>query len=232
MADEKWVNFGDANFSTYGGTLIRTNAESAEFFVLMVASDVYSKYAFYGSIDRSFIAKGDCYYEFLERIAGEYGYASAEAFLKGDFEQCVVALVNDFGYGPLEFTPRNFTMIPCYSMDYDDFKVNDDQLQRFMEAVEIPEEFQPRLTYSLEARYEKMRGIEDTLRCESWAEATAFAHEKLMGGFFVEVYDIEDGRRVILDPTPYRKYFEERNGEFPIRANDFDPDYGDEEVER
>ena len=220
--DNEWENYGDVNFFDYGGVMVRRDADikdSYDFFQLSIADDG-TKFAFRGTIcDLHEYAKE----KVIEDLARDRGRESAAVLIEKDPEVCVCELLAGYGFGPLEFSARNCHGTGEYSTDWNDFKLTDEELCKFMEEQDIPVEFIPDLQYSAVARYGD-RGIESSMKANRWEEVTAYAHEKLMSGYPVEITDTENGSRVELDPTEYAMNF---NGEFPVDPRyPLEADYG------
>ena len=212
MGDERkefeWQNLGDVNFFDYGGIMVRRTERSDEFeFFMLQISAEGDKYAYNGIVTYLEDHEAD-----FAGIAEEFGYDSAAAIMKEAPELCVRELLETFGYGPLEFNARNCRGTGEYSLDTNDFKLNDEELCNFMRSVDIPEEFIPELEYEAVSRYGD-RGVKASLKSNSWEEIQAFAHEELMSGAPTEIIDHNDGSRVLIDPDEYAIHF---NGDFPI----------------
>lgn len=220
-----WQNRGDVNFFDYGGVMIRKDAgikDSYNFFQLSIADDG-TKYAFSGTICDLHDYAGE---PLLKALARDRGYDTAEDLINNEPEICVMELLSEYGYGPLEFSARNCYGTGEYSLDWADFKLTDEELCKFMEEMDIPSEYIPDLTYTAVAKYGD-RGIESSMKANRWEEVTAYAHDRLMSGHSVEITDTSNGSRVELDPTEYAMNF---NGEFPVNPHyPLEVDYGNRE---
>ncbi len=225
MAEYEWQNYGDVNFYEYGGVMVRKDTELSDSynFFLFEKDDQNNKYAFYGTVtDLHDFREQEC----INELVTERGYVSIDALLEDDPFLCVAELVRNYGCGVFEFSPKNCRWTGEYSMDMNEFKLNDQELVKFMSEVDIPTEYIPDLEYEATSRYGEA-GIEDSLKSNDWEEIKDFAHEKLMSGYLVELTDHENGSCVFLDPGEYEKKF---NGEFPVNPSyPLELDYGDDE---
>ena len=132
---KEWENYGDVNFTEYGGTMIRQQGEDEfEYFHLIV--DGEEKYAFHGTI--MFLAD---YEEDLDKAAKDYGYKNGKDWLSKDPDFAACYLLENYGCGIVEFSPTNYEGKGAYSMNYDDFLLTDEKLLGFMKEIEIPEEY-------------------------------------------------------------------------------------------
>lgn len=149
----EWENFGDVNFFDYGGVMVKNCSTEAsipeyEFFYLITGnSDV--KYAFHGSI----LWLSD-YLDTLQAEAAEMGYETAQQWILENPESAAAWLVENYGTGPFEFSPRNHNGVGEYSMDYRDFQISEEELGAFMKSVGIPDEYIPEM-YRIEPDMEK-----------------------------------------------------------------------------
>ena len=90
----------------------------------------------------------------------------------------------------------------------DEFIVIDESLELKTEDTEFDK-------YQVESYYDKYyRGLEDDLFTNDWSEVEEFAHEHLMKGGYVVIYDTENGIRQTIDPDEYAEDFD---GEFPYK---------------
>ncbi len=129
----KWINFGDISFAEYGGTQVRRLDENSyEYFHLAVSAEG-DKFAFSGVVVPDF----DDYTELLTSSAHEFGFKSMGEFVSCEPERAVAELIENYGCGVLEFSPRNYEGYGEYSMDYNDFRVSDEALEEFMKKVEL-----------------------------------------------------------------------------------------------
>ena len=227
MASE-WNNFGDASFSEYGGTMVKPMDDDGrpndyEFFQLKI-DDEGNRYAFHGVVV-DINEYGDN--EVLNEYAAEAGYADGKELAENLPERAVVELVENWGYGAMEFSATNKDGQGAYSMDMNDFKLSEQELAEFMTKLDIPDCYIPDFEYQLESKYGK-DGVEDTFKTNDWSEVEAWSHEKLMDGLSVEIYDRDSGETATLDPDRYQDTFDARNGEFPVDERYMSVDYGDE----
>lgn len=138
-----WENFGDVSFTEYGGTLVRPSHDADyqndyEYFKLMVDEYGY-KYAFSGTIvDLGDYVEEDC----VKELAEELNISPKELFNTYPMNM-VATLLDDYGCGVFEFSPHNKDGQGQYSMDLNDFRVNDRELACFMKDLDIPEKYQP-----------------------------------------------------------------------------------------
>lgn len=231
----EWQNYGDVNFYEHGGIMVRKDTELSDSynFFYLEHDDQGNKYAFYGTVMdlKDYIGKG-----YLEELLNAFNdrpepgllYENVSEMIEKNPGACVVELVRNYGCGVFEFSPKNCRWTGEYSMDMNEFKLNDQELVEFMSEVDIPAEYIPDLEYEAVSRYGEA-GIEDSLKSNDWEEIKDFAHEKLMSGHPVEVTDHENGSSVKLDPGEYAEKF---NGEFPVDPRySLETDYGDE-IER
>lgn len=83
------------------------------------------------------------------------------------------------------------------------------------ESLELKTEDTESDKYQVESYYDKYyRGLEDDLFTNDWSEVEEFAHEHLMKGRYVVIYDTENGIRQTIDPDEYAEGFD---GEFPYK---------------
>lgn len=135
----EWENYGDVNFFDYGGTMIkRAGDDEFEYFHLIV--DGEDKYAFHGTL--MFLSD---YVDDLNKEARDYGYKNGREWLDKDPEFAASYLLENYGYGVLEFSPTNHDGLGAYSLNYADFLLTDEQLSDFMREVAIPEEYIPEI---------------------------------------------------------------------------------------
>lgn len=233
--ENEWQNYGDVNFYEYGGVMVRKDTELSDSynFFLLEKDDQGNKYAFYGTVMdlKDYIGKG-----YLEELLNAFNdrpepgllYENVTEMIEKNPGACVVELVMNYGCGVFEFSPKNCRWTGEYSMDMNEFKLNDQELVKFMLDMDIPTQYIPDLEYEAVSRYGEA-GIEDSLKSNDWEEIKDFAHEKLMSGHPVEITDYENGSSVKLDPGEYAEKF---NGEFPVDPRySLEADYGDE-IER
>lgn len=215
-----WVNYGDVNFFEHGGTMVKKDPdiEGAYNFFHLARSGEGDRFAFSGTVtDLNDYKDEGCLKETYESIRDARNYACIGDMLRDDPMMCVADLVPNYGCGPFEFSPRNCRGTGEYSMRWEDFKVNDQELVGFMQDLDIPAEYIPDLEYEAVSRYGST-GTEATFQSNNWEEIKDFAHGKLMSGYVVEITDRENGSSVMLDPGEYAEKFD---GEFPV-----DPRYG------
>lgn len=227
MAHE-WNNQGDVNFAEEGGVLTRIDDErpnDVEFFQLVIDENE-QRYAFHGTVcDINEYADN----EVLQQTATDYGYASAEEYIKENPEQAAAELVSSWGYGAMEFSATNKDGQGAYSTNTADFKLSEQELAEFMTKLDIPDELQPTFEYEITAYYgTDNKGIESTFETNQWSEVEAFSHEKLMDGLAVVIEDKEYGKTAELNPDKYQDTFDARNGEFPVDEQYMEIDYGDD----
>lgn len=227
----EWTNHGDVNFAEEGGVLTRRDNErpqDIEFFQLMIDENE-QRYAFHGTVcDINEYADN----EVLQQTASDFGYSSAEEFIKENPESAAAELVSNWGYGAMEFSATNKDGQGAYSTNTQDFALSEQELAGFMKSLDIPDEFQPTFNFEITAYYgTNNSGIESTFETNQWSEVEAFSHEKLMDGLSVVIEDRRDGNTAELNPDKYRDTFEARNGEFPVDEQYMDVDYGDSEKE-
>lgn len=224
----KWKNFGDVNFSEYGGILTRKcedRQEDVSFFQLIVNESV--RYAFYGTVVNVMDYKDE---QCIKEMAEIYKYKSSTDYILNDPESAVVDLLNK--YGDMNFSAVNKDGKCAYSMDINDFALTEQELDTFMKDLNIPEEFRPVFNIHVISYYgSDYRGIEDTFHTNYWEDIKSYCHEKLMKGFNVEIEDDRDGKSVRLDSERYIDTFESRNGEFPVDEQYMEVDYGIEDKE-
>lgn len=224
----EWINLGDVNFSEHGGIMVRQTdcPGDYEFFQLLVNGN--DRYAMHGTICD--IKNYADELETLKAAAEESGCTVKELVENEETQPIAVkALIENSGYGALDFSPVNVNGEGAYSLNVNDFKLSEQELEQFMKNVDIPAEYWPEFEYQLTSMYEKNRGIEDTFKTNDWAEVETWAHEKAMKGNFVKIEDEKYGQRVTLEPERYINTFELRNGEFPVDERYFSVEYGDEE---
>ena len=209
----EWENFGDVNFFEYGGVMVKKDpdlSDSYNFFALFTVEN--KKFAFSGTVcDLHDFIKEDV----IKDLAADIGAPSPEFLINGNPKLCVSELVPNYGCGPFEFSPSNCRGQGQYSMQWEDFQVNDGELVDFMSELDIPAEYIPDLEYEATARYGD-RGIESTIKSNNWDEITTFAHEKLSDGMPTEIIDNDNGSRITIDPDVYAKVFD---GEFPLNPS-------------
>lgn len=227
MVTNEWINLGDINFSEHGGIMVKKADRPGdfEFFQLLVSGN--DKYAMHGTVCD---IKGYADEEVIKTAAEESG-CTAKEFVENEEKQplAVRALIENYGYGAFEFSPVNVNGQGAYSLDTNDFKLSEQELEQFMKNIDIPTEYWPEFEYKLTSMYEKDRGVEDTFKTNDWAEVESWSHEKAMNGNFVKIEDEKYGQRVTLEPDRYIDTFELRNGEFPVDERYFSVEYGDEE---
>jgi hypothetical protein len=226
MASE-WKNHGDVNFAEEGGVLTRVDNErpqDIEFFQLMIDENE-QRYAFHGTVnDINDYADN----KILQETAAEFGYASAEDFIKADPEAAAAELVSSWGYGAMEFSATNKDGQGAYSTDFHDFALSEQELAGFMQKLDVPSEMQPTFEYAVTAYIgTNFSGIESTFETNQWSEVESFSHEKLMDGYAVVIEDKEYGKSAELNPDKDQDTFEARNGEFPVDEQYMEVDYGD-----
>lgn len=228
MAVNEWTNYGDASFFDYGGIMVQTipydSYTDFRFFELKISAEG-EKFAIQGTVcGLEDYAKGD-YAKDLDKAAKERGFKSGLDMIETAPEEAVVALLEGYGYGALEFSPRNHNGEGEYSLDLGDFKCTDEELVDFMSKEDIPSQFIPTLRYHVSSYYgDNYSGLEDDLRANEWDEVVTFAHEKLMNGGYVEIEDVLDGQSVRVDPDRYINAFD---GEFLVNPQYMTVDYGD-----
>ena len=226
----KWKNFGDVNFSEYGGILTRRcedRQEDVSFFQLIVNES--GRYAFYGTVVNVMDYKDE---QCIKDEAKISKYRSSTDYILNDPESAVVDLLNSYGYGAMEFSAVNKDGKGAYSMDINDFALTEVELAAFMEDLNIPEKFQPVFNLHVISYYgSDYKGIEDTFHTNDWEDIKSYCHEKLMKGFNVEIEDDRDGKSIRLDSGKYIDTFELRNGEFPVDEQYMEVDYGIEDKE-
>ena len=223
----EWINLGDVNFSEHGGIMVKKTAcpGDYEFFQLLVNGN--DRYAMHGMICD---IKEYADEEAIKTTAEETGCTTKELVENEETQPVAVrALIENSGYGALDFSPVNVNGEGAYSLNMNDFKLSEQELERFMKNVDIPAEYWPEFEYQLTSMYEKDRGIEDSFKTNDWAEVQSWAHEKSMQGNFVKIEDEKYSQNVTLEPERYISTFELRNGEFPVDARYFSVEYGDEE---
>ena len=222
----KWDNFGDDNFAAEGGVMTRPmndRPNDYEFFQLQI-DDEGNRYAFHGVVSD---LKDYADNAVLEQGAIDLNYADAADFIENSPERAVVELVENYGYGAMEFSATNKDGQGAYSTDKNDFKLSEQELAEFMTKLDIPVEFIPEFEYQLESKYGK-NGIEDTFKTNDWSEVEAWSHEKLMDGLSVEINDVKYGQSASLDPDRYQHTHDARGGEFPVDERYMSVDYGDD----
>lgn len=225
-ADEvTWTNHGDVNFAENGGVMTKPNEErpnDIEFFQLQISAEG-DRFAYHGTVcDINEYADN----EVIMGEAAELG-VSPEEYIKENPEQAAALLVENFGYGAMEFSATNKDGQGAYSMNPNDFKVSEQELAEFMTKVGLPDDVIPSFEYELKSRYGK-DATEDTFKTNDWSEVEAWSHEKLMDGFEVEINDVKYGQSAELDPDRYQDTFDLRNGEFPVDEQYMNVDYGDD----
>lgn len=67
--------------------------------------------------------------------------------------------------------------------------------------------------------YTNYTGIMDDLSTNDWSAVEEFAHEHLYKGNLIEIVNNETGASVRLNPD---EYFEDFNGEFPVKSWDLE----------
>ena len=67
--------------------------------------------------------------------------------------------------------------------------------------------------------YTNYTGVVDDLSTNDWSEVEEFAHDNLASGNLVEIENEETGCSVRLNPD---EYFEDFEGEFPIKSWDLE----------
>lgn len=225
-ADEvTWTNHGDVNFTEHGGVMTKPDEnrpQDIEFFQIQISAEG-DKYAYHGVVsDINDYADN----EVIMGEAAELG-VSPEEYIKENPEQAAVLLVENFGYGAMEFSATNVNGTGQYSLDNADFKATEYEIAEYMNKIDIPEQFIPSFEYELTSRYGK-DATEDTFKTNDWSEVEAWSHEKLMDGFEVEINDVKYGQSAELDPDRYQDTFDLRNGEFPVDEQYMNVDYGDD----
>lgn len=137
----EWNNYGDVNFAEYGGIMVRQseNCENDyEFFELQVGDE--NKYAFHGTVCNIIDYADE---NVIKDVAADFGYDNVQDFIKENPERAVVELVESYGYGAMEFDAQNGKGEGQYSLNRNDFKLNDNQLVLFMEHAELPKDVIP-----------------------------------------------------------------------------------------
>lgn len=135
--EKKWENYGDVNFTEYGGTMIRQQGDDEfEYFHLIVDGD--EKYAFHGTL--MFLSD---YVDDLNKMAKDYGYQDGKSWLNKDPDFAACCILENYGCGIVEFSPTNKDGLGAYSMNYEDFKLSEEELLKFMKEVGLPEEYVP-----------------------------------------------------------------------------------------
>ena len=224
----EWNNHGDVNFADYGGVMTRTNDErpnDVEFFQIQISAEG-DRFAYHGTVvDVTDYTDN----EYIKEEAEAQG-KTPEEYIKENPEQAAVILVENYGYGAMEFSATNKDGQGAYSLDPNDFKLSEQELAEFMKKVEIPDNYLPSFEYELTSRYGK-DGVEDTFKTNDWSEVEAWSHEKLMDGLAVEIKDVKDGKSAEIDPDRYQKTFDARNSEFPVDERYMEVDYGDNDKE-
>ena len=67
---------------------------------------------------------------------------------------------------------------------------------------------------------ERLIGLEKSeTGIEDWSRVEELAHEWVSNGGYVEIKDDESGKSIVLD---YDSYFEDFEGEFPVKPEDFE----------
>lgn len=219
----EWTNHGDVNFTDYGGMMTRIDEErpnDVEFFQLQISAED-ERFAYHGTVCDIMDYVDN---EIIVNEAAEQGKTPLE-YIKEDPEMAAVMLVENYGYGAMEFSATNKDGQGAYSLDPNDFKVSEQELAEFMKKVEIPDNYLPSFEFEITARYGE-RGVEDTFKTNDWSEVEKYSHEKLMDGLSVEIKDVDKGKTAELDPDRYQDTFELRNSEFPVDEY-MDVDYGD-----
>ncbi len=141
--NSNWVNWGDVHFSEHGGILVRPSHDADypndyEYFKLTIDECGY-KYAFSGTIvDLEDYIEEDC----VKELAEELDTSPRELFNTRPMEM-VAHLLDNYGCGVFEFSPHNKDGQGHYSMDFNDFLVNDRELAHFMKDLNIPEKYHP-----------------------------------------------------------------------------------------
>jgi len=193
-----------------------------EFFQLQISAEG-DRFAYHGTVcDINEYADN----EVIMGEAAELG-VSPEEYIKENPEQAAVLLVENFGYGAMEFSATNKDGQGAYSMNPNDFKVSEQELAEFMAKVGLPDDVIPSFEYELTSRYGK-DATEDTFKTNDWSEVEEWSHEKLMDGFEVEINDVKYSQSAELDPDRYQDTFDLRNGEFPVDEQYMNVDYGDD----
>lgn len=160
----EWNNYGDLNFTEYGGVMVRKRDGEYDIFQLQIDDNSGDKYAYYNTI----VDGVEDFADKLNDIASDFGYDSGETFAKADPERAIVELIeNQLSYGIMEFgVPLNANN--QYSSDYNDFIVENNDLIEFMKRIEIPEGFIPEYEFNfneaeiVSTEYER-NGFEATL---------------------------------------------------------------------
>lgn len=225
---EEWINFGDVNFSDHGGVMVKKVDYGYDFFQVKI-DDIGNRYAFHGNIaDLSDYIDEPCVIDAAE----EFGYSNAADFVNNDPLRVVVCLVEDYGYGPLEFNARNHEHEGVYSLDITDFALSEYELANFMKEVEIPDKFIPSFEYTVESFYTDIINGTGThqkgmTKTNEWSDVEKYSHYNLMNGYDVEITDGE--YKVFINADRYKQTNDIRNGNFPVDYRDFEIIYGDEE---
>lgn len=142
MSMNEWVNYGDVNFTEYGGVMLRQDDERPNdyhFFKLDI-DDYGDMYAFSGTVcDINEYADERA----MKEGAQAYGYDDAESFIKNSPELAALELLSNYGCGVFEFSPSNHNGTGQYSLRMEDFRLCHNELVSFMEELEIPGGFIP-----------------------------------------------------------------------------------------
>ena len=220
----EWTNHGDVNFTEHGGVMTKPDEnrpQDIEFFQIQISAEG-DKYAYHGVVsDINDYADN----EIIKAEAAEQG-KSPEEYIKENPEQAAVKLVEEWGYGAMEFSATNVNGTGQYSLDNSDFKATEYEIAEYMNKIDIPEQFIPSFEYELTAKYGK-DATEDTFKTNDWSEVETWSHEKLMDGLTVEINDVKYDQSAELDPDRYQDTFDLRNSEFPVNEQDLSVDYGD-----
>lgn len=157
-----WVNYGDIGFAENGGVMVKeSSARDGEYqFFQLQVEDEENKYAFYGVVNDI-----EDYVSYLDNYAADYGFNDGKEFVSTEPERAVSVLVENYGYGAIEFGATNANGYS--STDINDFKVENNNLIEFMESVGLPEGYYPEYVFDFEnteiknTSYECKNGVEE-----------------------------------------------------------------------
>lgn len=146
----EWHNYGDEDFTEYGGNLIKKDDEiegNYNVFKVMVDNND-KKYAFLCTVIPDWFNDYDD--EILNSLAKDEGYDGLKDMKEKSEYAFVDFLIDNYGTGIFEYAPCNKDGVGQYSMSCEVFKINDEDLIDWMKGLEIPEEWYKSLEEELE----------------------------------------------------------------------------------
>ena len=122
---------GDVNAIDHGGTYTKIHDDKWIAWFKIVVDDEGNRYAF----------QGDFWIDDIKDFKEDLDKFREEGYIEGneETEELLCELLDNYGYGVFEFSPSNIHGTGCYSLDYKDFMVTEEELRTYMTEIGIEE---------------------------------------------------------------------------------------------